>query len=365
MLEESYRDNKRYLLMLVLPITVLAKFIQFNFLPDKYFYDSSRMLSMLNNTGDMPAWGGGYEVVVNVFKKINFLGFTTLNEWAIFLATIFGIMLVFMIARLEDMDIVQTIFMMASIGLLNIYVFNISKEIIQYGIFMLMYIIVIQKKIKPPIKVILCFGVFYWESTFFRSYYILMGALFVLVYCIFKKIQIDNKPIKAGTVCKILIIIFFAVFVLLFLSKYISYEDYQMVLGVSESHENLGATSAIVDLIPVNGNLGLFMLNYVINAVRMMIPVELLTNGVFYVPFVLFQVFVLYYFVKSLKKLNRDTSDMEVIALAAFCGYLLGSFLFETVFGSFVRHEAATFPILHVMAVNKSNYFGKNNKVKE
>ena len=113
----------------------------------------------------------------------------------------------------------------------------------------------------------------------------------VLVYCIFKKIQIDNKPIKAGTVCKILIIIFFAVFVLLFLSKYISYEDYQMVLGVSESHENLGATSAIVDLIPVNGNLGLFMLIYVINAVRMMIPVELLTNGVFYVPFVLFQVF--------------------------------------------------------------------------
>lgn len=365
MLEESYRDNKRYLLMLVLPITVLAKFIQFNFLPPKYFWDSTRMLSMLNDTGVMPAWGDGYQVVVDIFDKFNFFGFTTLNEWAILLATIFGIMLIFMMARLDDMDIIQTIFMMASVGLLNIYVFNISKEIIQYGIFMIMYIIIIQKNIKPTIKVILCFGVFYWESTFFRSYYILMGALFILVYCIFRKIQLDNKPVKAKTVIKILIIIFIAVFVLLFLSKFIAYEDYQTVLGVSESHENLGATTAIVDLIPVNGNLGLFMLNYVINAVRMMIPAELLKNGVFYVPFVAYQVFILYYFVKSLKKMNKDTNNMEVIALAAFCGYLLGSFMFEPDFGSFVRHEAATFPILHVMAVNKSNYFGKNNKIKE
>ena len=52
-----------------------------------------------------------------------------------------------------------------------------------------------------------------------------------------------------------------------------------------------------------------------------------------------------------------------IIALSVFTAYLLGSFIFEPDFGSFVRHEAATFPVLHLMVLDKCNIIkATNNK---
>lgn len=355
MIKARDQKNKLLVIALIIPITILAKFVQFTILPDKYFYDSSRMLSMLTGSNTMLAWGGGYEVVVNVFKKIDLFKFTTLQEWAIFLASIFALVLVFMVAKIDRIDFWQSVFLLLSVGLLNIYVFNISKEIIQYAIFFIMYLVIVNRMISPNIKLILCFAVFFWESTFFRSYYILMGALFVLVYFIFKWVQLKNKKMTAKRVSMILVIIFVAVFLLIFMSKFIAYDEYQTIINVSESHENAGAVTAINDLIKVNGNLFLFMINYVINAVRMMIPIELLIKGPFYAPFVIYQVFIMYYLVKSIKMINRKTNFINIISTAVFCGYLLGSFMFEPDFGSFVRHEAATFPILILMVMSVDN----------
>lgn len=353
---DKYKSNKMMITVALIPLTILSKILQFTFLPPKYFYDSSRMLSMSTGSNSMQAWGDAYEIVADVFRKINLLNFNSLEDWAFFLAFIFGIALIFMFSRIDEPDELQCIFTLCSIGLLNVYIFNISKDIIQYGIFFLIYSVIINKRLNKPIKLALITYIFYWESTFFRSYYILMGALFIILYCIFNFIKKRNKPINKLMLLNIFFVIFFSMFLLIFFSQFISYEDYETLINIRHTATNEGATSSIRNIFDDNGNLGLYMVNYVINAVRMMIPVELLTNGVYYLPFVVYQVFILYYLVLAIKKVNKNTDDNIIFALCAFGGYLLVSFTFEPDFGSFVRHEAATFPILHLMVLNKSNY---------
>lgn len=365
LINDKYKTNKMIAIVILIPLTIICKILQFTVLPGKYFYDSGRMLSMSTGSNTMQAWGGAYEIVADLFREINILNFTTLQEWAYSLAFIFGIVLIMMLSRIDEPDNLQLFFIICSIGLLNVYIFNISKDVIQYGIFFLMYLVIINKRIPKILKIIGCFFIFYWESTFFRSYYILMGALFIILYGIIKVIQRKNKPINKNEVIKIIIIIFITMFLLVYFSQFISYEDYQTLINVRYSVPNPGAVSAINNLIDDRGNLALYMVNYVINAVRMMFPVELLLNGPFYAPFVIYQIMILYYLVLTIKSLNKNTNEIIVLALSAFLGYLLVSFTFEPDFGSFVRHEAATFPILHLMALRKENYRLNSKGVKK
>ena len=355
-MKDKIKTNKMTALVMLIPLTIMCKILQFTILPDKYFYDSSRMLSMSTGSNTMKEWGDAYEIVADLFRELNILNFTTLQEWAYTLAFIFGLILIFMITRADEPDKLQLFFIFCSIGLLNIYIFNISKDIIQYGIFFLMYLVMINKRIPNFIKVIGCFLIFYWESTFFRSYYILMGVLFVILYGIIKVIQRKNKPINRRELAGIMIIIFIIMFLLIYFSQFLSYEDYERLINVRYAVPNEGAVSSISNWIDDRGNLALYMVNYAINSLRMMFPVELLLNGPFYAPFVIYQIIILYYFVLTIKDLDKDTSETAVLALSAFLGYLLVSFTFEPDFGSFVRHEAATFPVLHLLVLRKENY---------
>lgn len=365
LINDKYKTNKMTTIVILIPLTIICKILQFTVLPGKYFYDSGRMLSMSTGSNTMQAWGGAYEIVADLFREINVLNFTTLQEWAYSLAFIFGIILILMLSRIDEPDNLQLFFIICSIGLLNIYIFNISKDVIQYGIFFLMYLVIINKRIPNFIKIIGCFFIFYWESTFFRSYYILMGALFIILYGIIKVIQKRDKPINRNELIGVFSIIFIIMFLLIYFSQFISYEDYQKLINVRYEVPNPGAVSAINNWIDDRGNLALYMVNYVINAVRMMFPVELLLNGPFYAPFVIYQIMILYYLVLTIKSLNKNTNEIVVLALSAFLGYLLVSFTFEPDFGSFVRHEAATFPILHLLALRKENYRLSSKGVKK
>ncbi len=355
-------NNKRAVITLIIPLTIFCKIFQFTVLPGKYFWDSMRMLSMSTGSNTMKAWEGSYEIVADLFRKINIFNFNTLQDWAYFLAFIFTAIIIFMLSRFEKFDMFQCIFIICSIGLLNIYVFNISKDIVQYGIFCIMYIIIIQKRLAQFLKVILCFIVFYWESSFFRSYYILMGVFFIILYLIFRRIQSKKAKLNKFEIIKVIVIIFIFVYALLYVSQYVSPDDYSRVINVRESNLNEMAVSQIENWIAPNGTLGIFMINYIINAIRMMVPIELLLKGAFYAPFVFYQVFILYYIIKFIKEINKKDSS-TLIAFCTFCGFLLGSFVFEPDFGSFVRHESAAFPIFHLIALNENTLEEKGGKI--
>ena len=359
MLENKYYDNKMMLLILIMPLTLFSKWFQFAVLPGKYFWDSQRMLSMLNGDNGMPAWEGSYRVTVDFFDAINIFNFTTLEEFAYALAFIFSFALIFMFSRLPNLTFIQTVYYFATVGLLNIYIFNLSKDIIQFGIFFMMYVVILQNKLPNILKLIIVFLLFFWESTFFRSYYIIMGALFVAIYfllnCIIKRFRVR----KIGHVLLVFFMMIGTLLVLVFLTQFIMPEEYNELIYVRNSNLNEGAVSQIENIIPIDGTFVNFSINYVINAIRMMFPIELIRAGVFYLPFFLFQAFTLYYLVCSIRDLNNKITQQKILAISIFVAYLLTSFIFEPDFGSFVRHEAATFPILHLLVFNSVTQRGE------
>lgn len=73
---------------------------------------------------------------------------------------------------------------MSCIGLLNIYVFNIGKDVIQFLFFMAVYLVLLIPIENSFMKIVLTAVVLYFESKVFRSYYILIAAFVLAIYCI-------------------------------------------------------------------------------------------------------------------------------------------------------------------------------------
>lgn len=354
------QQNRDITLMLIIPTVILAKIIYIFLLPSRYYFDSWRMLSMMNG-GGMTAWVG-YQNTVDFYSKINIFHLTTLSQWSIVMGLVMTPIMMYLISKTEQMEVRESIFTLMAIGVLNIYVFSVTKEMIQILYFICIYVIISFPIKNVSIKILMCAGVYYWESTSFRSYYIIMAAMSVFMYAIFLWIK-KRKKIKKKHIVIFIVACFFAVFILFYVSQFVSYGDYKEALNVRDGTTSTieGAQSAIVNPIEVNGNLGIFMFDYVINAFRMMIPIELLIKSPMYAPFVIYQFFILYYFFKTVKNIKQLDSNM-LVTISCFAAYFFGSVVFEPDFGSWVRHEEETFPILQLMAYKSNLYEGTDKR---
>lgn len=358
------KKNRDTTLVLIPLVTILAKFIHLSLLPDKYYFDSWRLLTMLTGSKGMAAWGG-YQSTVDFYKAINFFNWTTLTQWSIGLGIILTPIAMIIISRTKEMEMRECFFSLMIVGLLNIYVFSITKETIQICFFFLVYLIIQSPLKNTLLKVIGCALVFYWESTFYRSYYIIMAAMTIFMYLIFVWLR-QREKIKRKHIVIIVVMCFVAVFAFFYASQFVAHDDYISALnsrdGTTETNE--GASTSIENPIKVNGNLGIFMYDYVINAVRMMVPIELAFKGIFYLPFVVFQFFILYYYFKAIKNI-KSLDDNMIVVVACYSAYFFGSVVFEPDFGSWVRHEAATFPILQLLAYKSNSYKNLEENLEE
>lgn len=346
------QQNRDITLLLIAPTAILAKIIYMYFLPSKYFFDSWRMIDMLvNGEKSTIAWSG-YQQAVDFHKAINIFHFNTINQFSTFYGLIMTIVIMFIVSKAKEMDFMDSLFTLMATGVLNIYVFCINKEMIQILYFILIYIIITSPIKNTMLKLIGCVAVYYWESTSFRSYYIIMAAMSVLLYFVFTWLKRRNKVTKLMIVTTV-IICFVGIFAFFYASSFVAHDDYIEALNVRDSststiREQGGANSAIYNPIEVNGNLGVFMIDYVINAFRMMIPIELLLKSPGYAPFFVYQIFILVYLFKALANIKTMDKKM-VVALSCFVAYFFGSVVFEPDFGSWVRHEATTFPVFQLL----------------
>ncbi|MFQ9516383.1 MAG: hypothetical protein ACLRZ9_11250 [Eubacterium sp.] len=362
--KKPYIDNRDMLITLAIPISVIAKLIEHLFLPDKYFYDSNRMLGMVLGDKNTYAWGGNYEITADIFRSINIFDFTSLLQWSILIGIIFDILLLISFIRLKGLDMLQSIFAFMCVGLCNIYVFNLGKDIIQFAFFALCFVIISIDRIPTWLKVIGCAAVFYWESTFFRNYYIIMSAFTIGVYAILKVVRQKKIKVNIKKIILIVGILFVLMYMFLNVARVFMPEEYDDILTCKAGTEVMTATTMINDQIDFDTNINLYMLNYIINSVRMLFPIELLTGGVFYIPFLAFQILLFLYTYKNIRNIHK-ISEKNVVALCVFIAFFMGSVLFEPDFGSFARHEAAAFPIIILFALDNLNIIGKEESNQE
>lgn len=347
--------NKNALLALILPVMIAAKIMVAYVLPPKYFYDNNRILSMMLGTAGDAAWEGDYRTASNLFDSINFAGIDTLIDWSICLGIIFTTLVIFMVIRADSPDLLQSLFLLATVGLLNIYIFNIGKDIIQFAFFFAVYVVLILPIDNSLVKVLASAGILYFESTFFREYYILIAALIVAVYAILLFFK-QRSAIGLGSTLIIVVLLFATIYLMMIVANAVMPTEYHTILNLRAGYDTAFGGSAdsstlIQNWIP-GGGLPIYMVNYLINAFRMMIPFELVMRGAGYLPFFAFQCMVTFYMVNLIRQINHVNDSTLFIALCVYIGYALASFIFEPDFGSWTRHEAATFPVLHLLVLN-------------
>lgn len=352
--------NKNAVLALIFVVMLAAKLLTM-MLPAKYFYDNNRIVGMVNEDMSMEAWGGSYVVAANFFRAINIFGFTSISQWSWFLGMLLTLVVFFMVLRLPELDMVQTIFLLACVGLLNIYVFNIGKDAIQFLFFMAVYLVLLVPIKSSAVKIVCAAIILYFESKVFRSYYVLIAALVLAIYCILAVFRRNHRLPPAVKIIITTVTMYLLVCVMMVVASVAMHSEYEQIMGIRDY--SLSSREGDVDSVTIiknwvggdnSTNLPLFLLNYLINAVRMMIPFELAIKGVQYLPFFCFQVAVTVYLAHLFGKLDEIEDETQFLAISIFLGYVLASALFEPDFGSWVRHEAATFPVLHLLVFSRN-----------
>ncbi len=289
------------------------------------------------------------EKTANIFKRINLFELTTYEEFEVYITILWNIMLLIIIFTLrKKLDIIQAAFLVLSILVLNIFDFNLAKEPIQMLYFVLIYIVITTKILRDDFKYVLCFGILYWASLSFRSYYILIAMFMLGASWICKTFILMKDKLSIFDVFIVIVAFGVGYFLLLSVAKVAMPEEYRELVMVRTRETQ--ARTDISNLITNNAsNLPLFTLDYLIMLIRMMVPIELMTFGPKYWPYVAYQVMITFYVVMALKNIKRNHKSKNV-ALYVYLGFLCGSATFEPDFGSWVRHEAAIAPVLFILA---------------
>ena len=137
--EKTYQENVRYIIPLMILVAFFAKLIEHLYLPAKYFYDSNRILNMINNPKYIYSWGGSYKIAADFFRNINIFHFTTRLQWSICLGIIFNILFIILFIKNKGLDLKQIVFALMYTGILNIYIYNVGKDAIQLLFFILLF----------------------------------------------------------------------------------------------------------------------------------------------------------------------------------------------------------------------------------
>lgn len=353
----SIKKNNLVLCFILILETISIKFLQYKVLPQKYFYDSEKILSIMNGS---TLTDKGYSFTANFFKIINIFEFNSIQQWSIAISIVFLFFFIFYFSK-KEITAIKFFYIIASYALLNIYVFNLSKDVIQLIFFLLTYFICKKFKCNDFRKVICVAVVFFIESLFFRTYYMIIGTLVLGLYFIYSRFFSESKNIKKSKKKTSAIIIgSFAIFmIMIYVLQKISVENYMLLINARNSsntyRDGTDAVTMINDLFS-NSSYLYFILNYIINTVRILFPVELFLKSIKYTPFILFQFYFSKVLLKNMIKINKDKSIYLFIVMA----FVMVSIIYEPDFGSVIRHESVL--ILFVLELIDTERKMKNEK---
>lgn len=333
----------------VVLLAVACKVFQFSFLPKKYFLDSGHILSVMNGS---QLTDKSYSFTAAFFRAINIFNLNDIYSWSVFLTFIFTLVLsLYFLLSKRRFSPLQYVFIFASLTLLNLFAFNLSKEIIQLLIFFVAFIIVGTNRIKRDwLKIALCSALFIFESLFFRVYYLILAALIPIIY-----ISVNKLKDKKTSPYKVIISAMIAFFVITFFAGLISSDGLNSILearsSVNEQRIAMGDKNAVTMIHEVfgkNKNFFIFCLNFCLDFIRLLLPIELLFKGVIYIPFLIYQAALVTLLFRNMKCF-RILDEKRVLAISIIIGFLMVSAIFEPDFGSFIRHQSCIFPLASLL----------------
>lgn len=348
------------LVICLVPILFIAELVSSK-LPPKYFYDSTSILEMVN--GDIRSYNLRdpiFQATVDVYRSINVFGFTTLTQWRLFLGIIGCILLVPVLLALPRLSLLDTALILCMLGLADIYVFQISKDMIQFLLFYVLAVCLYVARNQYWFIYGLAFAALMAGAVLFRSYYALIAILFVLFIAIYAILAaVESRFHTSRFPLGIQFIVFGFIFSMLTLAilSLIAPNAFQSLATTRAAtaaprQGSADAQTVIVDLISGSG-MESTLANTAINGVRMMIPVELLVKSIRYLPFVLFQLLVTGEWIAAGFDRDQRFGDSTAGALILLTAFFCVSFLFEPDFGSWAKHESTCVTLICLLIARK------------
>lgn len=229
---------------------------------------------------------------------------------------------------------------------LPFYVFMTGVDYIQYMIFFFIALVLFYVpgqifKLLGSILLLLPIILFY------REYYVLMAGFSLFVFGV---ALLYRKPKSLREKSAFLCILACVVILLIFVFHLLFKEEVDTLFTVRTlTNQTLGSNPApnklILDAFPLDRSVPGFLANYIIAAIRLLFPLELLADASD-IPFVVFQMLLLILIIYQLRR-SRMVQGRTAVYSVIFAFFLM-SFFFEPDFGSWFRHEAAAFPILWI-----------------
>lgn len=311
-------------------------------LPEKYFYDSNKIL----RTMEYLQYGGNgnftdstFVFIGKIFNTLNIFDFSEFYQWSILILPISSLFNVLFFLKYKKISIYKWIFIYMTLALCNMYIYRISKEIVQVFFWIIIYLI-INSKVSEKMKLVLSMLILLTEGYFFRVYYYIIGAALIPIYIflnIFKKINVK----------KAIIVLFLGVFIGLNILKIANVGYYNIIINLRTMlnrgrSDSIDAVTIINDVLP-NNNVILYICNYFINLLRFIFPFELLFKGKKYILFIIYQLMLMSFVLFKIFDNRKDVTTKMYLSL--IISYILTSNLFEPDFGSLIRHEITMYVI--------------------
>jgi len=366
--------DRKFIQLLIIPLIIIAKIIRYTLMEKLIDYASGiKILNMILYPEYYPngiETEGSFWVASCVFRAINIINLSTISQWEIYITIIFNIICVFFVSKCnKKIDLHQSVFLLCSIGLLNMFVFTLSKEIIQFVFFLLIYVVLSKEKLSYFRKIIASTSILIFCGAMYRTYFIIIAAFFILIIVLHRNL-LKKPKVKTSLIVRTIFLYYCIFGSILFICNIIAPDILNEVIIVRQKTlYNLTLfgvdtypASAIKEWLP-NDNIFSFLANHFIITIRMLIPIELIPLGIKYIPFIIYQVLVTINLKRAIKTL-KSNSNIRNLAIFIYLAFILGSAIFEPDYGSWVRHESASFPIMYFVIDSYRKKCKKKDKPK-
>ena len=275
---------------------------------------------------------------------------STLETWDICLALIGGIVMIFLslwVSRFQGIDSPRILVFAMMSALASMYIFMLSKDVVQVFFFLAAFgAVCASRNVWVAVIAVAC--LFAAEGALWRPYYYIVALALPCVFYLLERMRDANWSLRKTV--KFIAIVIAMMLAFAFVLKIVSPSDYASIVNQHgakrESFTATNAASGIKSLLDVNSSspVPLFVLNWVVNTFRLLFPVELFLKSPYYWVFCIYQIAITVY---AFHAIRTGTGDRRLTACAAlWLAFVIASGTFEPDFGSWVRHETASLPIL-------------------
>lgn len=349
-------DKKIWGLFIIL-ISILSISIRYVFLTDKFFFDSLGLLSLERDfsiTGNLQE--GSFGVTAMLFSYINFFDFKSLLEWSIYIIIVFGIINFILLRKIYIIELKKFIILLIGFLLWYLFAAGITKEVVQTLFYFCIYFFIANNMFFKSVysKVIVGIIILFISSICFREYYILTAFFSGIIYLIYYFLKKKNIEGLKGYIFSIIMYLIVLVLFLI-IAEVIFPEGYSAIVTLrSVGYQYLieTGTDSFINNIIEGDNIYIYILNYIINYFRLLLPIELLFGGkIYYIPFVIYQIAFTYYYIKNICNLTKIDNE-KFICMIFLTSFIMVATMMEPDFGSWLRHQSACYMLFFSILKN-------------